>query len=296
MSPKQQGKNTKKCITFKYKKMKLLVTTDFSANSKGAIRFAQNLAKQSKNVEVVFYHAIHFLQPTIWSNVFFAQYQEEEIERLSVELKKFIHSVIDKDKAKFADVKFVVENSISTEKDIIQYAEKNKLDFICIATQGAGMLRKVMGTHTSYMVNNSKVPVMVIPSHYRAKQIKNTVYLSDFENLKDELLKISKLSTEISSHLEVLHYSSIILNEKKFEKNKELFKTKEFENIRLNIKKNTLEFSIIERITEYIQKSKPELLVMFTNREKGFFESLFLPSKSAELTYSTKIPVLIFSK
>jgi nucleotide-binding universal stress UspA family protein len=276
--------------------MKLLVTTDFSANSKGAIRFAQNLAKQSKNVEVVFYHAIHFLQPTIWSNVFFAQYQEEEIERLSVELKKFIHSVIDKDKAKFADVKFVVENSISTEKDIIKYAEKNKLDFICIATQGAGMLRKVMGTHTSYMVNNSKVPVMVIPSHYRAKQIKNTVYLSDFENLKDELLKISKLSTEISSHLEVLHYSSIILNEKKFEKNKELFKTKEFENIRLNIKKNTLEFSIIERITEYIQKSKPELLVMFTNREKGFFESLFLPSKSAELTYSTKIPVLIFSK
>jgi hypothetical protein len=111
-----------------------------------------------------------------------------------------------------------------------------------------------------------------------------------------EILKISKLSTEISSHLEVLHYSSIILNEKKFEKNKELFKTKEFENIRLNIKKNTLEFSIIERITEYIQKSKPELLVMFTNREKGFFESLFLPSKSAELTYSTKIPVLIFSK
>jgi hypothetical protein len=51
-----------------------------------------------------------------------------------------------------------------------------------------------------------------------------------------------------------------------------------------------------ELITEYIQKSKPELLVMFTNREKGFFESLFLPSKSAELTYSTKIPVLIFSK
>lgn len=232
----------------------------------------------------------------MWSNVFFAQYQDEEIARLSVELKKFVHSVFDKDKAKFADVKFVVENCISTEKDIIKYAEKNKLDFICIATQGAGMLRKVMGTHTSYIVNNSKVPVMVIPSHYRAKQIKNAVYLSDFENLKDELLKTSKLSTEISSHLEVLHYSSMILDEKKFEKNKELFKTKKFENIILNIKKNTLEFSLIERITQYIQKSKPELLVMFTNREKSFFESLFLPSKSAELTYSTKIPVLIFSK
>ena len=38
--------------------MKLLVTTDFSVNSKGAIRFAYTLAKQSKNVEFVFYHAI----------------------------------------------------------------------------------------------------------------------------------------------------------------------------------------------------------------------------------------------
>ncbi|MBK7884597.1 MAG: hypothetical protein IPJ81_13065 [Chitinophagaceae bacterium] len=43
--------------------MKLLVTTDFLANSKGAIRFAQTLAKQSKNVEVVFYHAIYIMKP-----------------------------------------------------------------------------------------------------------------------------------------------------------------------------------------------------------------------------------------
>ncbi len=276
--------------------MKLLVTTDFSTNSKGAIRFAQTLAKQSKNVEVVFYHAIHILQPTRWSDVFFNAYKDEEIERLSAELKKFIHSVIGKDKAKFADVKFVVDNCISTEKDIIKYAEKNKIDFICIATQGAGMLRKIMGTHTSYIVNNSKVPVLVIPSHYRTKPIQNATYLSDFENLKSELLKISKLSTDISLHLEVLHYSSIVLDKKKFEKNKELFNTKEFENTQLNIQKNNLELSLVDRVAKYVQKSKPELLIMFTKREKSFFESIFLPSKSAELTYSTKVPVLIFSK
>ena len=105
-------------------------------------------------------------------------------------------------------------------KDIISYAKKNKIDFIYIATQGAGMLRKIMGTHTSYIVNNSKVPVMVIPSHYRVKTLKKATYLSDFENLKNEVLKISKLSTEIDLHVEVLHYSSIVLNKKKFEKTK----------------------------------------------------------------------------
>lgn len=276
--------------------MKLLVTTDFSANSKGAIRFAQTLAKQSKNVEVIFYHAIHIMKPTRWSDAFFKGYKDEEIERISAELKKFIQSVIGKDKAKFAVVKFVVDNCISTEKDIIKYAEKNKIDFICIATQGAGMLRKVMGTHTSYIVNNSKIPVMVIPSHYRSKPIQNATYLSDFENLKSELLKISKFSTDISLHLEVLHYPSIVIDKKKFEKNKELFNTKEFENTKLNIKKNNVELSLVDRVAKYVQKSKLELLIMFTKREKSFFESIFLPSKSAELTYSTKIPVLIFSK
>jgi hypothetical protein len=37
--------------------MKLLVNTDFSPNSKGAIRFAQTISRQIANVEVVFYHA-----------------------------------------------------------------------------------------------------------------------------------------------------------------------------------------------------------------------------------------------
>jgi nucleotide-binding universal stress UspA family protein len=276
--------------------MKLLVTTDFSENSKGAIRFAQTLAKQSKNVEVVFYHAIHIMQPTVWSDVFFKAYKNDEIERLTADLKKFIYATIGKDKGKFSNVKFVVENCISTEKDILKYAEKNKIDFICIATRGAGMLRKVMGTHTSYIVNNSKVPIMVIPSHYRAKAIKKATYLSDFENLKNEVIKISKLSTLIGLNVEVLHYSSIVLDKKKFEKNIELFNTKEFENIKLNVRKNNLELSLVERITKYVQKSKPELLIMFTKREKGFFESMFLPSKSAELTYTTNVPVLIFSK
>jgi len=241
--------------------LKLLVTTDFSANSKGAIRFAQTLSRQTEKVEVIFYHAIHIMKPTVWSDVFFKAYKEEEIGRLTAELKKFADATIVKDKGKFANVKFVVDNCISTEKEIIIYAEKNEIDFICIATQGAGMLRKIMGTHTSYIVNNSKVPVMVIPSHYRAKTLKKATYLSDFENLKNEVLKISKISIEIDLNVDVLHYSSIVLDKKKFEKNKELFNTKEFENIKLNIQKNNFELSLVERITQYVQKSKPELLI-----------------------------------
>jgi hypothetical protein len=94
----------------------------------------------------------------------------------------------------------------------------------------------------------------------------------------------------------VLHYSSIGLDNKKFERNKMQFNKAALKNIKLNVIKNNLEFSLVERVSQYVSKTKPELLVMFTKKEKSFFESIFLPSKSAELTYTTKVPVLIYSK
>lgn len=276
--------------------MKLIVTTDFSVNSKGAIRFAQTLANQSNNIEVTFYHSVQFMKPGSWTDAFYKTYKQEETERMTAQLKKFVFSTIGKAKQKFVKINFVIDAASSTEKDIVRYAEKNKIDFICIATQGAGLLRKIMGTHTSYIVNHSSIPVLVIPSHYRAKPIKNVTYLSDFENLKKELSMISKFSVPAKCKLEVLHYSSIIWDAKKFERNKNLFNQDAYKDIKLNILKNNLELPLVKRVSQYVAKSKPQLLVMFTKREKSFFETIFLPSKSAELTFSTKVPVLIYSK
>jgi len=276
--------------------MKLLVTTDFSTNSKGAIRFAQTLAKQSKDIEVVFYHGVQFMRPTLWSDDFYMNYEKVEKERLLIQLKSFVNKVIGKERKKSSNIKFVIDSVISLEKDIIKYAEKNKADYICIATQGAGILRKIMGTHTSHIVNNSKIPVLVIPSHYRSKPLKKTTYLSDFENLKEELNTITTLTNTIKSSLDVLHYTSIVFDNNKFQKNLALFKTDNFKSIKLNIVKSDYELSLVERVSRYVAKSKPELLIMFTNKKKSFFETIFLPSKSAELTYTTKVPVLIFSK
>ena len=121
-------------------------------------------------------------------------------------------------------------------------------------------------------------------------------YLSDFENLKNEVIKISNFSKPIYLHTDVLYYSSITVDKKKFEKNKELFKTKEFGDITLNIQKSNLELSLLERVTKYVKILKPELLIVFTKREKSFLERIFLPGKSAELAYTTKVPVSIFSK
>ncbi len=276
--------------------MKLLLTTDFSNNSKGAIRFAQTLAKQSNTIEIVFYHALYFIKPTSWDDDFFEVYQLEEVKRLKSKLKKFALEIIGREKDNFVKIEFVVEFVLSIDTGIINFAKNNDIDFICIATQGAGLLRKIMGTNTSFIVNNSQTPVLAIPSNYRSTTLSNAVYLSDFENVEFEINKIATFSDSIKINLEVLHYSSIVTNIDKFNQNKEIFNKDEYKSVKLNIINDKFEETLINRVSEFITENKPELLIMFTKQKKGFFEWLFIPSKSAELTYTTKIPVLIFSK
>jgi len=66
------------------------------------------------------------MKPKCWSDVFFKAYKNEEMERLSSDLKKFVYALIGKHKSKFANIKFVVDNCISTERILLVMLKKTK--------------------------------------------------------------------------------------------------------------------------------------------------------------------------
>lgn len=276
--------------------MKILVTTDFSTNSKAAIQFAANFSNQIKGAELIFYSAVEMMQPTAWNLSFYKKYATEEKHRLNKELEKFVSSTVGVNKNIIIKSKFVIDFTQGTEKAIIDYAAKSKCQFICIATNGAGVLRKLMGTHTSYLVNHSPVPVMAIPSKYKTKAIKKITYVSDFENLVTELSKVSKLNSLLKSQTEALHYARMGTNHPDIVKKIKLFSKAAYAGVKANILETNIEYSLVDRLTKYIGKQHPDLIILFTRQKKGFFEQLFLPSKAAELTFSTKIPTLIYPK
>lgn len=276
--------------------MKILVTTDFSINSKAAIQYAANFSKQMKGAELIFYSTVEMMQPAAWNLSFFKKYATEEKIRLTKDLEKFVKSTIGPNKTALIGCKYVIEFTQGTEKAIIEYAAKSKCQFICIATNGAGVLRKLMGTHTSYLVNHSTVPVMAIPSKYKTKAIKKITYVSDFENLSTELNKVAKLNDLLKSQTEALHYARMGANHPETIKKSKIFAKPAFSGIKANILETNIEYSLVERLTKYIGKQHPDLIILFTRQKKGFFEQLFLPSKAAELTFSTKIPTLIYPK
>lgn len=276
--------------------MKILVTTDFSLNSKAAIQFAANFSNQIKGAELIFYSGVEMMQPASWNLSFYKKYVTEEKHRLSKELEKFVASTVGVNKNMVQKSKFVIDFTQGTEKAIIDYAAKSKCQFICIATNGAGVLRKLMGTHTSYLVNHSPIPVMAIPSKYKTKAIKKITYVSDFENLVTELSKVTKLNSLLKGQTEALHYARMGVNHPDTLKKIKIFSKANYIGIKPNVLETNLEYSLVDRLTKYIGKQHPDLIILFTRQKKGFFEQLFLPSKAAELTFSTKIPTLIYPK
>ena len=52
---------------------KILVPTDFSANSRAGVRFAIHWATQQK-LDLVFVHVLNILRVTSWSDRYFAKY------------------------------------------------------------------------------------------------------------------------------------------------------------------------------------------------------------------------------
>jgi nucleotide-binding universal stress UspA family protein len=276
--------------------MKLLVTTDFSSNSKSAIKFASVLANKESGSEIIFYHAIQVMKPTSWSDAHFKKYLDGEIKRLTSEMQTFVSKTTAKSLDKKVKTKFIIENSLSTEKAIIEAAKKQKVHYICISTKGAGILRKLMGTHTEYLVNNSAIPVCAVPSDAKIKDLTKLTYLSDLENIKKEMTQVVKLNNVLRSSVEILHFSMVSLEKFELDKAAKILSSDLFAGARLTVEENNINLSLVEKVNHYVQENRPHLIVMFTKRNKGFFESLFLPSKSAELTFTTKVPVIVYPK
>ena len=184
---------------------KILVTTDLSANSKSAIRFALQLASQTK-CDLVFYHIFEGVENNIWNpksgNKNVKSAHDSNLEKLN----KLVLSVYSECNIPVKKIKCVSETGIDVNSMINSYAKKNAMDYICIATRGGGVIKKIIGTNTSLLIQNSPIPVLVIPKGYKVKPINSILYSSDLANLKLELAEVKKFAKPLSAEINVYNY------------------------------------------------------------------------------------------
>ncbi|WP_310556309.1 universal stress protein [Flavobacterium sp.] len=274
---------------------KIVVTTDFSANSKKGILFALQLATQT-NCELIFYNVVTIFRPSIWDNVYYAQFEMDELKRSQILIDKFIKRILHQNKISKINYKCVCEVGMVASNQIIEYAKTNNAKYICVSTIGLGKLSQLFGTTASQLIAFSPTPVLIVPKNYRVKPINSLFFASDFKNFEEEFKKIEKFVIPLEAKLNVYHYdynSFFEINKNKFNK---LINNHETKKIKFHLRPLDSGTSLLSHLESDISKAKPSIVVLFTKQNRNWFSRLFLSSLSVELAFDTKTPMLVFKK
>lgn len=274
---------------------KILVTTDQSANSKSAIRFAIKLANQRK-AELVILHVYNLLKPFKWTEKAFTHYTAQFCEKTTKELLAFIAEIYSGIQEPEINYQLVLVSNSDVVEGIRDYASKHDCAYICISTRGAGTIKKIFGTHTAKLISTSDVPVLCIPSTYRLKPLKHILYASDMTDYENELKRVVSFAKPLKATLAMMHISYPY----EFAFDKELaeatLKKKAAYKVNLLMPERNITATLLEDIDKAIKSAKPSLLVLFTHQSRSMFEKLLFPSTAEAYSFYGRLPLLTFNK
>ena len=157
-------------------------------------------------------------------------------------------------------------------------------------------MRKILGTNTSVLLTTSPVPVIVVPQSYRRNPIRTLFYASDFNNLGWELKKVKDFATPLRSKINVYHYDYLLNLKETLDKLKKASAPYRGAGVSFSFEKQHIEESLAYHLRRDVKKTKASMAVLFTKQNRGWFERIFLSSKSVELSFATTLPLLIFRK
>ncbi len=274
---------------------KILVTTDFSENSKAAIRFALQLSDQAE-FGLVFIHVTELLKPVKWTEEYFSSYEQKELADLEKQLKTLVMEVSGQTGSTIIHPEYVVRNSSSVPASLVHYAQQHSISYICIARKGGGHGLKLFGSIVSTLMEKSNVPVIAVPEHYQPTALQTVCYASDLETVEQELLDVLKFSKPLNASLELVHFigpASEVTNNSQLIRIETLLTENQ---VSTHFEPMDIEVPLADKLANLIRSLQPSIMVMFTRQNRNFFERLFSSSISAEVAIDVKIPLLVIRK
>jgi len=274
----------------------IIVSTDFSTTGNNAVKFAIQFASSIKCKLMVF-HVVRMpkFSPTI-SEATFLELEKKEERSQKQKLERLVDK-IHRDlqlKKNVKRVKVEAKNGIFVTESLVAAAKTYNADLIVVGTHGATGL-KLFGSTSSEIIFKAEAPVLAIPPRYRYKKLKTIVYASDLKNLVNELRCVAPIAMQEKAVIEVLNLKFGLGNAKPIIDEKELKKQVKYKKLKVIVQKERQGLTIIEQLQRYLKSHKPEVLVMFPE-ERSLFDKLFVRSKTEELVYQIKLPLLTFLK
>ncbi|AZI26733.1 universal stress protein [Pedobacter sp. G11] len=274
---------------------KIMVSTDLSDNSKSAVRMALRLAKL-KGCALSVVQVNNIPKPFSWTQEAYGRFLKKRMNKLTGVLAAFVSAIchsIDLEPFRF---KSVVLNSTEVVDALSDYARTEKFEYILIATRGAGTLKKLFGTHTSRLLASCKIPVIVVPSRYRHRNIKNVIYATDLQDIERELPDLVDFASPLGAEIQML-YMKLPFEGMGSPAELELRVREKYSYpiTFIQVKRN-IERSIIEDIDRTINKGHNSILALFSHHGRSGFDKLLFPSNAEQYSFYAKIPILVFAK
>jgi nucleotide-binding universal stress UspA family protein len=272
---------------------KILFPTDFSENSEHALPFALELARLFQ-CEITLFNS--YKLPHSKSNLMVSMQ-----DRMKKDSEQELNSI----KTKIAGIEKSTELVIGSEARsggfvslIPKMANRCDTNLIVMGTKGASGLKEMfIGSNTLEVIQTTQCPVLAVPENAKLKKLERISFATDFREIMNpnQLNPLFDIARKTNSPIEfvfVMRNEDGDFNEQKAKQAIEL------ESLAEGIKTSIFIISnndIIEGMSEYINKVKPDLLSMMS-RKHNLFERLFTSSITSKLSFRTEIPLLVLDE
>ncbi|HNR08904.1 MAG TPA: universal stress protein [Saprospiraceae bacterium] len=270
----------------------ILVPTDFSELSRVAARYAVRLIA-NQDIRI---HLLHVKGVNPASHALINMHKlETEMDRAAEEDGRDLVRELSALGGNKLKIRLVNKVGNSLRKAIDEYAEKQHIDLIVMGSGGADGLKKALvGSNAVTVINESRIPVIVVPANASFEGLQDIVYATDMNHLATEMDQMSKLARWFGAKLHILH----VIRDGKHEKI-------QVESILATLEKlvpgTHLEFHtargshIAEAIDHFVTHKKADLVALFTHKLE-FYEKLFDTGVTRQMAYQNHIPMLAFNK
>jgi nucleotide-binding universal stress UspA family protein len=267
----------------------ILVPIDFSVASGNAATYAVSLAKYF-NADVTFINVIPSAVIVDDSVLAFVMTTQAEILQNNKDLMtKEVEALSKKYPEKITGL--VKEG---TTADIIrEMAKVKQADLVIMGMKGKGKSNSVFGSTTTTVIRKSAFPVFLIPEKAVYKPIDSITFASDFDAKieMDRYTLLLDLSQKFNSLVHILNVQKSDSSMSTAEAIGKMKTSLAFSKIHHQF--HTInERNVEEGINQFIEKNPTDILAMVAHRH-NLFERMFGKVHTKEMSYQTKIPLLV---
>lgn len=267
--------------------MKFLVPTDLSDNAFHASQYALTLAQLKPGSSI---HLLHVLTPILGDALV--------IQDIEKDAATYLEEVVSdlKARSKSSQVSYSIRVG-EVIAEISGTAKEINTGFIIMGMQGLGKIpRLIFGSNAVSLTRKATCPVFIIPQTAVLRPPKRIVFATDYyTGDADALQHLIPIAATFNSEITMVH----LFDESEDEESevimanflsKQIFKDIEYPRISYKVHYSE---STAGGIKDFCDTASADLLVL-SARKQTIINRLFRESITDELSYNSKIPLLIF--